>query len=83
MTLYEEATAIQAYLEIPCTDNPIVIQERIRELAVYIARTGKMLADAKKLLNEKKTNEIQKTFIPIAKEAHLHLNVQNALLKSM
>lgn len=83
MTLLEEATQIQSYLEIQCSDNPIEIQQRIRELAVFTARTGKMLADAKMLLYNKKTQEIQKTIINIAKEAHLAAGVQNALLKSI
>ena len=83
MTLNEEATQIQEYLEIQCSDNPAEIQQRIRELAVYTARTGKMLADAKMILNTKKTSEIQKTIISIAKEAHLAAAVQSALLKSI
>jgi len=41
MTLNEEATQIQSFLEIHCTDNPVEIQDRLRMLAVYIARTGK------------------------------------------
>jgi len=83
MTLSEEATQIQTYLEIHCSDNPAEIQQRIRDLAVYTARTGKMLADAKMQLNSKKTAEIQKTIISIAKEAHLAAAVQSALLKSI
>jgi len=83
MTLSEEATKIQEYLEIQCSENPLEVQDRIRTLSVYQARSGQMLADAKKLLNEKKTAEIQKTIINIAKEAHLAAGVQNALLKSI
>lgn len=83
MTLLEEASIIQQYLEINCYENPVEIQERIRALAVYQARSGEMLAEAKKILNHKKTAEIQQTIISIAKEAHLAAGVQNALLKSI
>ena len=68
MTLNEEATQIQTFLEIHCSDNPVEIQDRLRMLAVYIARTGKMLADAKKLLNQRKTLEIKNSIIALANE---------------
>jgi len=83
MTLNEEATQIQTFLEIHCSDNPVEIQDRLRMLAVYIARTGKMLADAKKLLNQRKTLEIKNSIMELATEYHLSANVQNTLLKSI
>ena len=45
--LYSEAKDIQSFAEITAGDNPQEIAERITDCGVYIARTGKMLADAK------------------------------------
>jgi hypothetical protein len=49
----------------------------------YVACSGEMLAQAKKLLRTKKTSEIQKTILAIAKESCLSASVQNALLDSI
>lgn len=46
-------------------------------------RTGEMLADAKKMLRRKKSDEIQNTIIQIAKENCLSAKIQNALLESI
>ena len=62
MTLNEEATQIQSFLEIHCTDNPVEIQDRLRMLDVYTTCTGKILADAKRLLNQRKTQEIKNLY---------------------
>ena len=48
MTPHEEATEMQAYLETLPEDNPDALSERIKILAVYQARSGHMLAEAKK-----------------------------------
>ncbi len=45
--LEEEAKEIDSFLNITCSDNPEEVIERGNDLAVYISRTGKMLADAK------------------------------------
>jgi hypothetical protein len=45
--LIREATEIQAFLEITVSENPEEIVLRGNDLSVYVARTGKMLADAK------------------------------------
>ncbi|PZX18076.1 hypothetical protein LX69_01113 [Breznakibacter xylanolyticus] len=42
-----ECESIQSFLEITVGDNIEEIAERGNDLAVYIARTGKMLADSK------------------------------------
>lgn len=83
MTLHEECTLIQSFTDAQCGDNPEELIERIQLLSSYLSRTGWMLKEAKKELNIKKTAEIQKTIIAIAKEACLSANVQNALLKSI
>ena len=79
----KEATEIQAYLDIIVSDVPEEIQERISTLMSFMSRSGQMLAQAKKTLRAKKTTEINKTIISIAKQGHLSATVQNALLDSI
>ena len=55
--LQSEAQEIQEFLEITMSDNPQEVIERGNDLQVYMARTGKMLADAKYILNEQKKQE--------------------------
>ena len=43
----KEALEIQSYLEITCSDDGNEITSRGFELSVYLARSGKLLADAK------------------------------------
>ena len=83
MTPHEEATEMQAYLETLPEDNPDALSERIKILAVYQARSGYMLAEAKKTLSEKKKSEIVNTIIAIAKENYLSAKAQNALVDSI
>lgn len=79
----QEINEISDYLNITCSNNPQEIQERISVIMVYMMRTGEMLADAKKILRRKKSDEIQNTIIRIAKENCLSAKVQNALLDSI
>ena len=44
--LQREAQGIQDFLEISVSDNPEEVVQRGNDLSVYIARTGKMCADA-------------------------------------
>lgn len=83
MNMEEEITTISDYLNITCSNNPQEIQERISVIMVYMMRTGEMLADAKKMLRKKKSDEIQNTIISIAKESCLSAKIQNALLDSI
>ena len=82
-TLQERAFEIQKYLEIECSNSPEEIRERMNILMAYIATSGELLAQAKRLLRSKKSQEISKTIIAIAKESHLSASVQNALLDSI
>ena len=79
----EEAKKIQDYLDVTVSSDPAELVDRIATLMTYMARSGEMLATAKKLLRAKKTNEISKTIINIAKEQCLSAKVQNALLDSI
>jgi hypothetical protein len=81
--LTKEADKIQEYLEITSSTNPEELQERLVTLMPYLARSGEMLAQAKRLLRKKKSTEISNTIIAIAKESHLSASVQNALLESI
>lgn len=79
----EEAQKIQDYLNITVSSDPAELVDRIATLMTYMSRSGEMLAQAKKILRAKKTTEISKTIIAIAKEQCLSATVQNALLDSI
>lgn len=83
MTLQEEARQISSYLQTTCQGNPQEIQQRIADTMVYVARTGEMLATAKRMLRRRKSEEIQNTILTIARENCLSAKVQNALLDSI
>jgi len=83
MNLKEEAKIIQAYLEIVCSNNPEEIKLRMGDIQMYMARSGEMLAEAKKELNKKITFEIKETILAIAKENFLSSRAQNALVNSI
>lgn len=79
----EEAQKIQDFLDITVSSDPAELVDRIATLMTYISRSGEMYAHAKMLLRAKKTSEISKTIINIAKENCLSASVQNALLDSI
>lgn len=82
-TLKESALEIQKYLEIECSNSPEAIKDRMNVLMTYIATSGELLAQAKRILRAKKSQEISKTILAIAKESFLSATVQNALLDSI
>ena len=51
---------MQRYLEELCPADPVQINERIRTLQVYMARSGEMLAQAKELLNRNGARRLPK-----------------------
>jgi energy-converting hydrogenase Eha subunit C len=79
----EEAKKIQEYLDITVSSDPAELVDRIATLMTYMSRSGELLALAKKQLRSRKTSEISKTIIAIAKEQFLSATVQNALLDSI
>lgn len=81
--LRERAKELQMFLETESSNNPEELTDRILKLMSYIAYSGEMLAEAKKLLRSRKSSEISKTIIAIAKEQCLSASVQNALLDSI
>lgn len=78
-----EAKEIQLFAEITVGDNPQEIAERIADCGVYIARTGKMLADAKYHLNKKRKDETMQLITDILSDKKLSAKVQNALIDSL
>lgn len=83
MTIIEEAQQIQGYLDSTCSENPEEVLERIRVIMPYISRTAFMLAEAKKALRAKKSDEIQAQICEIVNLQFLSAKVQNALLDSI
>ena len=81
--LFIEAKEIQSFAEITPSDNPQEIAERMSECGVYIARTGKMLADAKYHLNKNKKKEIMQLIIEFLKNKKLSATVQNSLVDNI
>jgi aspartate/tyrosine/aromatic aminotransferase len=76
----EECANMQAELETLIPDNVDSAIERGKEIAVYHARTGYLLAIAKQLVRAKKSSEIGETIMRIAKENYLAAKAQNALV---
>jgi len=86
MTLEEiknECATMQAELEIMLPTEINAAIERMTFIAVYHARTGQMLADAKLLLRKKKASEIADMVVKIAKEGYLSATAQKALVESI
>ena len=81
--LTKEAQKIQDFLEITMSDNPQEVIERGSDLQVYMARTGKMLADAKYILNEQKRNETMDIVRDFIIDQKLSAKVQNALIDGL
>ena len=79
----KECADIQAELETLIPDDVNGAIERGKEIAVYHARTGYMLAIAKQLARKKKSSEIGETIVKIAKENYLSAKAQNALVESI
>ena len=78
-----ECGIMQAELETLIPDDVNGAIERGKEIAVYHARTGYMLALAKQLARKKKSSEIGNTIVKIAKENYLSAKAQNALVESI
>jgi len=79
----KECADMQAELETLIPDEINSAIERGKEIAVYHARTGYLLAMAKQIARIKKTSEIGETIVKIAKENYLSAKAQNALVESI
>ena len=78
-----EAQQIQEFLEISMSDNPQEVIERGNDLQVYMARTGKLLADAKYILNDQKRHETMDIIRDFIIDQKLSAKVQNALIDGL
>lgn len=73
-----EAQQIQEFLEITMSDNPQEVIERGNDLQVYMERTGKLLADAKYILNDQKRHKTMDIIRDFIIDQKLSAKVQNA-----
>lgn len=80
--LIKECEEIQSFLEMTMSDDSVEVVGRACDLAVYMARTGKMFADASKLYNGRKKEEVLETIAYIS-ECKLSAKVQNAIVDSI
>ena len=80
--LSKEAQEIDDFMNILMNDDMQEATERGCQLAVYVNRTGNMLAQAKRLLDDALRTEIPNLIRQILPEK-LSANVQNAMLSSV
>jgi hypothetical protein len=83
IALKEEAAEIQSFLEIIMSDDPNEADERGKQLQVYMARTGKMLADARQIYLEKKKGDIMNILRETARNSKATGTAINELVKSV
>lgn len=81
--IFQELTQIHSYLNITMSENPEEAVQRGNDLAVYVARSGKLLADAKYWLNQAMNSETMKTLTETAKSAKATATAINALVNSL
>ena len=79
----EELAAIDAFLNITMSEEVQEAVLRGNDLAVYIARTGKLPADAKYHLNGKKKSEVFDTLRETASRAGATSKAINAIIDSL
>ena len=81
--IFSELTAIDGFLNITMSENPEEALQRGNDLTAYIARTGKLLADAKYHLSQSKNSEVMETLRDTAKNAKATAKAVNALVDSI
>ena len=64
-----ELTNIDSFLNITMSEDAAEAVQRGNDLAVYVARSGKLLADSKYWLNETMKFEVMQTLVDTAKNA--------------
>jgi hypothetical protein len=79
----KECADMQSELEVLIPDDINAVIEHAKMLAVLMARSGYLLANAKKFVREKKSSEIGETIMKIAKEQFLCASAQKALCDSI
>lgn len=81
--IVDELTVIDSFLNITMSEDAEEAVARGNDLAAYIARTGKLLADAKYHLNEKKKSEVFEVLEKTAKQAGATATAINAIVNSL
>ncbi len=81
--ILSELTDIDGFLNITMSENPEEALQRGNDLAAYVARTGKLLADAKYYLNQAKNTEVMETLRETARNAKATAKAVNALVDSI
>lgn len=81
--ILKEAIEIDSFLQETMSEMAEEAVMRGNDLAVYIARTGKMLADAKYHLSEAKKDEVLDVLRETAKNAKSTSKATNALIDSI
>ena len=81
--ILSELTDIDSYLNITMSENPEEALQRGNDLASHVARTGKLLADAKYHLNQARNSEVMETLRETAKNAKATAKAVNALIDSL
>ena len=67
--ILDELTNIDSFLNITMSEDATEAVQRGNDLAVYVARSGKLLADSKYWLNEAMKSEVMQTLVDTAKNA--------------
>lgn len=81
--ILSELTDIDSFLNITMSENPEEALQRGNDLASHVARTGKLLADAKYHLNQARSSEVMETLRETAKNAKATAKAVNALVDSL
>lgn len=80
--ILKDCLEIDAFLNITCSEQIEEISDRGNDLNAYLARTVKMLADAKYHLNTAKSSDIMDILRETAKKAKVTSTAINELVKS-
>lgn len=81
--ILQELTDIDSFLNITMSENAEEAVFRGNNLAAYVARTGKLLADTKYWLNQALNSETMRTLAETAKNAKATAKAVNALVDSL
>ena len=81
--LVAEATTLQGFIEEPWVEDASVIVERGNAIAVWLARSSVMLAEAKRIYNTARTSEIGELIKTVFAENKLSANVQNQMMSAV
>ena len=79
----DELSAIDSFLNVTMSEEVEEAVQRGNDLAVYIARSGKLLADAKYHYREKMSGEGIKMVEQLARQAKTPAKAINALIDSL